>query len=120
MILEVVLQVALSPEAIAYIVAAVGVIGALSVYGVMQLDRRWAAYVAFLFELVLTVLFAYTVNIVYALYGAPGFGSVKDIALGVAYQRVAAGILSAMLLLAGVVSIGYYIELQKTGGGGHE
>jgi hypothetical protein len=59
------------------------------------------------------------VNIIYALYTAPGFGSFEDIKLGVEYQRVAAGILSAMLFLAALVSIGYYMELQKRGGG-HE
>jgi hypothetical protein len=110
----------LSAEALAYVAAAVAVIGAISVYGLLYVDRRWAAYTAFLFEAVLVVLFAYTVSIIYAVYAAPGFGStVEGIKLGVAYQRVAAGILSAMLFLAALVSIGYYMELQKRGGG-HE
>jgi hypothetical protein len=38
---------------------------------------------------------------------------------GLTYQRVAAGMLSAMLFLAALVSIGYYMELQKRGEG-HE
>ena len=110
----------LSATALAYMTAAVAVIGAISVYGLLHVDRRWASYVALLFETVLVALFAYTVNIIYALYSAPGFGStIKDIELGVTYQRVAAGILSAMLFLAALVSIGYYMELQKRGEG-HE
>ncbi len=110
----------LSAAALAQVAAAVAVIGAMSVYGLLYVDRRWASYTALIFEVVLVVLFAYTVSIVYALYSAPGFGStIEDIELGVAYQRVAAGILSAMLFLAALVSIGYYMELQKRGGG-HE
>jgi hypothetical protein len=109
----------LSATALAYVAAAVAVIGAISVYGLLHVDRRWASYAALLFEVVLVVLFAYTVNIIFALYSAPGFGSFEDIKLGVTYQRVAAGILSAMLFLAALVSIGYYMELQKRGGG-HE
>ncbi len=109
----------LSAAALAQVAAAVAVIGAISVYGLLHVDRRWASYTALLFEVVLIVLFAYTVNIIYALYSAPGFGSLEDIKLGVEYQRVAAGILSAMLFLAALVSIGYYMELQKRGGG-HE
>jgi hypothetical protein len=109
----------LSATALAYVAAAVAVIGAISVYGLLHVDRRWASYTALLFEAVLVVLFAYTVNIIYAVYSAPGFGSFEDIKLGVEYQRVAAGILSAMLFLAALVSIGYYMELQKRGGG-HE
>jgi hypothetical protein len=109
----------LSAAALAHVAAAVAVIGAISVYGLLHVDRRWASYAAVLFEVVLVVLFAYTVNIIYALHSAPGFGSFEDIKLGVEYQRVAAGILSAMLFLAALVSIGYYMELQKRGGG-HE
>ncbi|MFZ8838337.1 MAG: hypothetical protein ACO2PM_05260 [Pyrobaculum sp.] len=109
----------LSATALAYVAAAVAVIGAISVYGLLHVDRRWASYTAFLFEVVLVVLFAYTVNIIFALYSAPGFGSFEDIKLGVTYQRVAAGMLSAMLFLAALVSIGYYMELQKRGEG-HE
>lgn len=109
----------LSAAALAQVAAAVAVIGAISVYGLLHVDRRWASYVALVFEIILVVLFAYTVNIIYALYSAPGFGSFEDIKLGVEYQRVAAGILSAMLFLAALVSIGYYMELQKRGGG-HE
>ncbi len=116
MILEVSVQ-GLSATALAYMAAAVAVVGAISVYGLLQVDRRWASYAALVFEAVLTALFAYTVNIIYALYSAPGFGStVDDIALGVTYQRVAAGTLSAMLLLAALVSIGYYMELQRRDG----
>jgi hypothetical protein len=37
--------------------------------------------------------------------------TIKDVELGVAYQRVAAGMLSAMLFLAALVSIGYHMEL---------
>jgi hypothetical protein len=110
----------LSAAALAYVAAAVAMIGAISVYGLLHVDRRWASYAALLFEVVLVVLFAYTVNIIYALYSAPGFGStVEDIIRGVEYQRVAAGMLSAMLFLAALVSIGYYMELQKRGEG-HE
>ncbi|NAZ33710.1 MAG: hypothetical protein GU356_05440 [Pyrobaculum sp.] len=110
----------LSATALAYVAAAVAVIGAISVYGLLHVDRRWASYTALLFEAVLVALFAYTVNIIYALYSAPGFGStVEDIVHGVTYQRVAAGILSAMLFLAALISIGYYMELQKRGEG-HE
>jgi len=110
----------LSATALAYVAAAVAVVGAISVYGLLYVDRRWASYTALLFEVVLVVLFAYTVYIIYALYSAPGFGStLEEIKLGVEYQRVAAGILSAMLFLAALVSIGYYMELQKRGGG-HE
>jgi len=117
MILAVEVQ-GLSATALAYVAAAVAVIGTISVYGLLHVDRRWASYTALLFEAFLVALFAYTVNIIYALYSAPGFGStVEDIKLGVEYQRVAAGILSAMLFLAALVSIGYYMELQKRGEG---
>ncbi len=37
--------------------------------------------------------------------------TIKDIELGMEYLRAAAGILSAMLFLAALVSIGYYMEL---------
>jgi hypothetical protein len=37
--------------------------------------------------------------------------AIKDVELGVEYRRAAAGILSAMLFLAALVSIGYYMEL---------
>lgn len=118
MMLEVAVQ-ALSPTALGYVVASIAVIGALSVYGMLSVDRRWVAYVALVVEAVLAVLLAYTVNVVYALYAAPGFGSsMHDIVLGVSYQRVAAGILSAMLFMAALVAIGYYMELQ--GEKGHE
>jgi hypothetical protein len=69
----------LSAAALAHVAAAVAVIGAISVYGLLHVDRRWASYAALLFEVVLVVLFAYTVNIIYALYSAPGFGSFEDI-----------------------------------------
>jgi hypothetical protein len=37
--------------------------------------------------------------------------AIKDVELGVVYRRVAAGVVSAVLFLAALVSIGYYMEL---------
>jgi uncharacterized membrane protein (DUF2068 family) len=36
----------LSVAALAYVAAAVAVIGAISVYGLLHVDRRWASYAA--------------------------------------------------------------------------
>lgn len=107
----------IDPTVIGYIAGAVAVIGAITVWGMLHVGRRWAAYIALIFEAVLTALFAYTVNLIYAQYSNIDFNSpISEIAKGVAYQRAAAGILSAMLFLAALVSIGYYMELQR----GHE
>lgn len=114
MMLEVVVQ-GLQPAALAYMSAAVAVVGAISVFGLLYVDRRWASYAALIVEVILLSLFVYSVNLVYTLYSAPGFGSLHDIELGIAYQRVVAGVLSAMLFIAALVAIGYYMELQRRG-----
>jgi len=104
MMLEVVVQ-GLQPAALAYMSAAVAVVGAISVFGLLYVDRRWASYVALIVEVILLSLFVYSVNLVYTLYSAPGFGSLHDIELGIAYQRVVAGVLPALLFLSAPLGI---------------
>ncbi|MGC9119427.1 MAG: hypothetical protein ACP5I3_10620 [Thermoproteus sp.] len=103
-----------SPVAFAVIAGAVATVGSIVVISLAKLDRRWMGYASLVVEIALTVLFAYVVSAVYAVYSSPQL-TPDAIAEGIAYQRVAAGVLSAMLFVAGVSAISYYFELPRRG-----
>ncbi|MBP1448933.1 MAG: hypothetical protein JZD41_02790 [Thermoproteus sp.] len=51
---------------------------------------------------------------IFAVYAQPEFGgSRSSIELGIAYQRVAAGQLAAVFFMAGLLAVGYYLELAR-------
>ncbi len=101
----------MSPETLAWIVGAVAVIGAILTYVLLLVDRRWAVAAGLLVILVLVAVFAYTTSFVFASLDA---GLYEE---SIAYQRLAAGELAALTFIAGLLALGYYMELVK---GGHE
>ncbi len=106
----------LTPSVLAWLTAAIAAPTVALVYVYNGLDRKWSAVVGFVGVAALLALFAYTANVIMALYGAMQFPpDMQLVELGVAYQRVAAGQLAAVSLIVGLLAVGYYMEISRRG-----
>lgn len=107
----------MDPIALAWLTAGVAVPAALLVYVFIHRDARWAMVTGLVSVLLLLTLFAYTANIITALYSAISWPpDLQLVQQGVMYQRVAAGQLAAASFIVGILAIGYYMEISKKRG----
>ncbi|AFA39805.1 hypothetical protein Pogu_1778 [Pyrobaculum oguniense TE7] len=107
----------MDPIALAWITAGIAVPAAVLVYVFIGTDMKWAVATGLTSVLLLLTLFAYTANIITALYTAVSWPPDPQIVQqGVMYQRVAAGQLAAASFIVGILAVGYYMEISKKRG----
>lgn len=104
---------------LAYVTLSVGVtMGAITLV-TAPISRGGAVAVGLIGIIILVALFAYTVNLIYVVYSQPELYDLtnpvsKDLMImGVTLQRIAAAQLAAMLFIAGILAISYYLELSR-------
>ena len=102
-----------------YVTLSVGVtMGAITLV-TAPISRGGAVAVGLIGIIVLVALFAYTVNLIYVVYSQPELYDLTNpvsrdlMIMGVTLQRIAAAQLAAMLFIAGILAISYYLELSR-------
>jgi len=102
-----------------YVTASVGItMGAITLV-LTPVSRGGALGVGILGILILLALFAYTTQLIYAVYSQPEIYDLanpasKDLMIrGILLQRVAAAQLAAIFFIAGILAIGYYLEISR-------
>jgi len=102
-----------------YMTASVGItMGAITLV-LMPISRGGALGAGILGILMLVGLFAYTAQLIYMVYSQPEIYNLatqisKDLMIrGVMLQRIAAAQLAAMFFMAGILAIGYYLDIAK-------
>ena len=102
-----------------YVTLSVGLtMGAITLV-TAPVSRGGAVAVGLIGIIILVALFAYTVNLIYMVYSQPELYDLTNpvsrdlMIMGVTLQRIAAAQLAAMLFIAGILAISYYLELSK-------
>ena len=102
-----------------YVTLSVGLtMGAITLVTAL-VSRGGAVAVGLVGIIALAGLFAYTVNLIYMVYSQPELYDLTNpvsrdlMIMGVTLQRIAAAQLAAMLFIAGILAISYYLELSR-------